>query len=1246
MPRRYPFVTLALCVVMIAASWVVVDRPPVARAADFVLTVNTTSDVYPSDGVCSAVADGCTLRDALEVADTQPVSSTVRIEFHIPSNDPGRQTTPDPITGIRPWFIRPVTSYNFITRDNMTIDGYTQEQRGQNNPTGPILVIDGSNLNASLSSSGSAFVFSGSNNTITDIAIINYKTVSAGSNSFDGIAIELTIGANNNTIQGCYIGIDAFGRSAAPNTIGILIRSNGNTIGGDRTINNLPNIISGNVREGILIDGSPPPASGDATSGANNKIYGNNIGLNNFGTMAIGNGGSGIFIRRGSGNLIGIPDSPSKNNSVERNTISGNGEHGILIQDSKSNKIYGNFIGTDSDGTDAIGNTRDGIHIESTGGAATGNLIGGRTNPYMRNTISGNGQYGVRLQGDNTKNTVIQSNRIGPADSGFALGGSFTQAGIRLDTGPDGTLIGGSTGPSGLLPGHGNLIAGNKGDALVVDGRPQQNFVTTTDGVTIQGNNIGVSEPSGVTGAQNDLPNQGQSLIVDSARNVTIGGTTDASGNVVGNSTGAGIDVTSVLSLTVSKNAVGLKRSANINQGGTGGYTVGAANNGDGIYVYGASNLRLESNLVGANTGNGISLTIVQTTTLRSNQIGGISAPNNRTYSLPNGALGLRVVGVGSVTSDLVSARTTLDGNKVLYNSTGGVRLTNTYTSTLTNNTINLNSGIGVLVDGGGYNTQINGGTVYSNTVGVQVGLGTKRVKITTSISGNGVPLGTKTYVGDNRKAIILSGSVPVDGSDSGPNHDIDTPTNLRMNQAGRLTGQIRLPAKNQPPTPGSCVGCTLRFYTPNPLTRDGQGRDELTGIATTIDASGYFTATLSKVPSQVVVTATDADGNTSEPAVFTPNYQPLQIGPPRSGTASPGQTVSYTHWITNTGNIDLDDIQIATRSTRQWATATVPPFAGQSLSLRGLGGSRAITLTVTLPGGGNPSAWAGNVDQSAIWAHSTSVPTATATVTDTTTVIGKFILKVTPEAPTALGLPGSTVSQAFNLQNTGNLTGTATVTATSFLVGPGGTLFSAEATRAAGWTTALTPTNIPLIPGQSRGSTIFIGVPKNAQSGQQVVTRFAVTVTSPAPASTYYYTATTTVADKIQISLFPSRAGDGAADVVTTFEHTVINLGNTTLQLKLTGTSSLGSNVTFRSKNQSTFPLGPDGTFTLGTGSNGTFNFYVDVRVNQSALRGQQDLITINVLKDGTSLSGIQDTITVTRGAIFPRIYLPVARK
>jgi len=1245
MPRRYSLVALALCAVMVAASWVVVERPSAVRAAAQVLTVNTTNDVYPSDGVCDSVTpNGCTLRDALEVADTLPVSTTVQIDFKMPLNDPGRVL--DPITGLKPWFIRPVASYNFITRDNLTLDGFTQQQVGVTNPNGPIVVIDGTNLNASLVPSGSAFVFSGSGNLIRGLAIINYKTVSNGSETFNGIGLEFTNGSNNNTVQGCYIGVDAFGRAAAPNTIGITVRSNGNTIGGDRTRQDQRNVISGNLQTGILIDGNPAPIIGDASSGANNKIYGNFIGLNGFGTAAVANGGSGVFIRRGSGNLIGTPDDPSKTIWVERNTISGNGEHGIYIQDSKANKIYGNWIGTDGGGTEAFGNTRDGIHIESTGGTSVGNLIGGRTNPYMRNTISGNGRYAVYLQGDRTSGTVIQSNLIGPAASGFALTGSFTQAGIRLDTGVDGTLIGGTTGPAGLLPGQGNLIAGNKGDALVVDGSPLPNFITTTDGVTIQGNNIGVSEPSGLTGAQSDLANQGRSLVVLSAKNVTIGATGEGL-NVIGNSTGSGIQITSVLTASIVNNRVGLKIAKKVNQGGSGGYTVTAPNSGDGISVSAAANVTIDSNIIGGNTGYGINVTSALTTTIKSNSVGGATAPDNKSYSLPNGQFGVRVSGGGDLTSLLVTYGTTLKDNKILNNTGGGVRLTNTYTSTLDGNTINLNAGIGVQVDGGGFNTQITAGTIYSNTVGILVAGDTQRVNVKTSISGNGVPPGTNTVVGDNRKAIILAGSVVPDGSSSAPNHDIDPPFNLRMNQAGRLTGQIRVPAKNQNPAPaGSCSPCTLRFYTPNPKTLDGQGKDEFAGLTPTIDTSGYFTATLGSVPPQVIVTATDAKGSTSEPAVFTPNYQPLQISPAKSGTASPGDTVRYTHWITNVGNIDLDDIVITTYSTKKWTTATAPPFVSPPLKLRGLGGSQAITLTVTLPSGGTPTVWAGNVDKSWLWARSSSVTTATATVTDTTTVIGKFTLSVTPSAPSALGLPGSTVSQAFSLQNTGNLTGTSTITATSFLVGPGGTLFTPEATRAAGWTTTLTPTSIPLIPGQARASTVFVGIPSNAQSGQKVLTRFAVTITSPAPVQTYYYTATTTVADKIQISLFPSRAGDGAAGVVTSFGHTITNLGNTTLQLKLTGASSLGSTVTFRSVNQSTFPLNPDGTFTLGTGTNGTFNFFVDVKVSQSALRGQQDLITISVLKDGTSLSGIQDTISVTRGAMFPRLYLPLAAK
>ncbi|GAB4203164.1 MAG: right-handed parallel beta-helix repeat-containing protein [Roseiflexaceae bacterium] len=1246
MPRRYAHMTLALVFALIASSAMFVAAPPPAVRAATTFTVNTTADLYPGDGVCNSVLPGgCTLRDALNEATDVAGTDPVQISFAIPLNDPGRAI--DPVTSTSTWVIRPVASYKFITRDNITIDGFTQQQVGVTNPNGPAVVIDGSNLNAALVPSGSAFVFSGSGNTVRSLAIINYRSIVAGSETLEGIALEFETGSNNNKVQGCYIGVDAFGRSKASNTIGILIRSNGNTIGGDRTRQDQRNVIAGNIQTGILIDGNS-----SATNGINNKIWGNYIGLNGFGTAPLGNGGSGISIRRGGSNLIGTPPIESQPNWVERNMISGNGQHGIFIQDSRNNEIYGNWIGTDANGNLAIPNTRNGIQLESTGGSSIDNIIGGNINQYMRNTISGNGEYAIRVQGDRTSGTVIQSNLIGPAASGFLLTGTYTQSGILIDSGADSSVVGGLGGPSGLLPGEGNLIAGNKGDAVAIDssiGLPSSLTLSNT----VQGNFIGVSEYSALNGSQTQLGNQGRGVVVVGSRGTSV------IGNIVGGNGGVGILISGGSFITARSNTVGLRRSTNRNLGGSGGFTVPTANDGDGIQVQGGRTVQIggvnvsDGNLIGSNNGDGIDVTSSISTTVQSNRIGFLIAPDSKPYSVGNSGLGLKVAGSGLLpTATTATTGTLVASNTIGANLSGGVRITNSFTSTLDANQVNQNIGIGILIDGGGYNTQIKGGTVYSNTVtGVQIGGSAQRVSVrSVSISGNAVPSGTNTVVGDNRKAIVLNPTTPVEGSSANPNHDIDAPFGLRMNQAGRLSGRVRVTKAPDVPTPGSCQGCTFQFFTPNPKTLDGQGKDEITGLTPTIDANGYFTVTLSSgIPRQLIVIATDKDGNTSEPAVFTANYQPLQIGPPRSGTAAPGDTVRYTHWITNTGNIDLDDVVLTTRSTRGWTTGLEPP--DQTVSLPGLGGSRQVTLTVKLPSGGTSTVWAGNVDQSSITAKSTSVVTASAIVTDTTTVVGEFQLEVTPTAPNGQGAPNTTVPYIFTLNNTGNLTGTATVTATSFLVGPGGILLSPVFTRAAGWTTNITPTLLPLLPGTPRGTTVFLDVPPNAQSGAVVKTQFAVTVTSPAPVQTFYYTATTTVSDQPVVTIFPDREGDGAAGETSTFEHTVSNLGNTQLRLKLTGTSSQGSLVTFRSKDQTRFPIDANGEFTLGTAnsqSGGVFNFFVDIAVSRELTRGDTDLITINLTRvsDGTTVGGVQDTINITRGAIFPRLYLPITRR
>ena len=75
--------------------------------------------------------------------------------------------------------------------------------------------------------------------------------------------------------------------------------------------------------------------------------------------------------------------------------ILGNNNYGIVIYDigSTGNKIVGNYIGTDVNGTADLGNTFNGIRIYY----ASGNTVGGTTTGE-RNIIAGNDNYGIGIR--------------------------------------------------------------------------------------------------------------------------------------------------------------------------------------------------------------------------------------------------------------------------------------------------------------------------------------------------------------------------------------------------------------------------------------------------------------------------------------------------------------------------------------------------------------------------------------------------------------------------------------------------------------------------------------------------------------------------------------------------------------------------------------------------------------------------------------------------------------------------------
>jgi hypothetical protein len=321
-------------------------------------------------------------------------------------------------------------------------------------------------------------------------------------------------GTMSNTISGNYIGTDRTGAQDLGNTQTAVVISGGakyNTVGGDTEGER--NIISGNDGTGVSISGSGTD---------NNTVSGNFIGTDVSGTQALGNGSRGVYISSGaqenivggdvegernvisansigvtilapgtmsntvSGNYIGTDATGSsdlgnasygvqimsgaQNNTVggqtagERNVISGNGWRGVMIEldGTDNNTVCGNYIGTNADGTQALGNTYDGVLIDA---GAQNNTIGGPTDGE-RNVISGNGWSGVYIKGEGTDANTVRQNYIGTDVTGTLDIGN-TYDGVRINNGAQDNTIG----PD-------NLIAHNTNGVYVDDSGTTGNTIT------------------------------------------------------------------------------------------------------------------------------------------------------------------------------------------------------------------------------------------------------------------------------------------------------------------------------------------------------------------------------------------------------------------------------------------------------------------------------------------------------------------------------------------------------------------------------------------------------------------------------------------------------------------------------------------------------------------------------------------------------------------------------------------------
>jgi hypothetical protein len=360
-----------------------------------------------------------------------------------------------------------------------------------------------------------------------------------------GFGVEIANGSANPLVQGNFIGVDVTGAKALGNHVGVVIADPNITIGG--TAAGAGNVISGNIN-GIEIN-----AKASSTT-----IQGNFIGTDSTGTAGLGNTDAGVLVTDSNGNAIG-GTSPGAGN-----VISGNGQAGVaLAGTSTSNQVQGNLIGTDNTGTKALGNGLAGVDIGS-----PGNTVGG-TSAAARNIIAGNGE-GVAIHDPAATGNLVEGNFIGTDITGAKALGNST--GVTVNNAPSNTI-------GGTAAGAGNLISGNKGNGILVQG--------TGAGNQVLGNLIGTNA-AGLAA----LGNTNIGVFLGSS-GTTVGGTTAAARNVIAANGAAGvqIDGTTATGNSVQGNFIG------VNQNGA-----ALGNGGDGVAIVDNSDSPSSPNNVSANT--------------------------------------------------------------------------------------------------------------------------------------------------------------------------------------------------------------------------------------------------------------------------------------------------------------------------------------------------------------------------------------------------------------------------------------------------------------------------------------------------------------------------------------------------------------------------------------------------------------------------------------------------------------------
>jgi len=875
--------------------------PPVAAAPEApaqLFVVNTGldyEDCNPGNGacdpgtwdvghtVCTPAPGVCTLRAAIQEANASAGADEIKFNSVAQA-------------------IRPTSALPYIS-DAIVIDGID------------IVLNRSVRLDGELAPVGTNGLYLvASNSTIRGMTITGFK----GDGTLNGCGIA--VDGDNNVIEGNFLGTNAAGDSNLGNgNSGIIIveGADGNRIGGTTPAQR--NVISGNYGHGVQIGNAVVHAGA-----SNNRIIGNYIGVAPDGETPLGNGYTGVavFYTTSTNNQIGGTA------TGERNIIAGNGQHGVgLDQGTSGNLVVGNYIGTNVSGTTELPNAAVGILIHQ----ASNNTVGG-TIAAARNIIAASGRsgveisdlpygalavnnaavtteslvsYGVQRPGEpavpaaaptaltaSANGNIIQGNYIG-------LDASGTQAFFNVG---NGIIIhnGSSNQIGGTAGGAGNVIAGNRGNGILI----QAVSGYTATGNLVQGNLIGV-DATGLAMLANGV----NGVAIYNASYNTIGGTTTDARNVIAGNVGNGVEIGAgeggaAEGNLVQGNLIGLNAS---------GMTL-APNDYSGVMIYDASLNTIggteagAGNVIAGNGQNGITVQAVNGTAL-SNTIQGnlIGTYQDGSFTDPDEVPGSgddpgnRLLGVGleSASGNQIGGATLAARNIIVGNALGGIyvfrpgatanQIQGNFIGLLADQTPAGNGGIGIWISQGSRNL-IGGTGAATNTIAFNgdVGVLIADNAISNTLQGNTIYLNTG-------RPVDLEG----DGFTPNDPGDADVGANQRQNFPDILAVKDTIVTGTLSSAPNTTYRLDFFAYEVCDAFREfpvgyGDGEEYLTFKNVTTDAKGdaAFTVTLaSALPAgyAVAATATDPAGNTSE---FSNSPYKLRVS---SSTFAPSTIFTHT---------------------------------------------------------------------------------------------------------------------------------------------------------------------------------------------------------------------------------------------------------------------------------------------------------------------------------------------------------------